>query len=100
MHEARCSYHGSSGCFSFRGMDRFRANLVVAGSTAFAEDHWKQIRIGSVDFLVVKPCARCQVTTIDQATGETSKEPLKTLATYRKQDGKVMFGMNLVAHKI
>ena len=78
-------------------MDRFRANLVVNGFEAYAEDYWKQIRIGDVEFLVVKPCARCQVTTIDQSTGKYSKEPLKTLASYRKKDGKVMFGMNLVA---
>lgn len=78
-------------------MDRFRANLVVSGFEAFAEDSWKRISIGEVELMVVKPCARCQVTTIDQQTGTSSKEPLKTLATYRKQDGKVMFGMNLVA---
>ncbi|NQT62513.1 MAG: MOSC domain-containing protein [Candidatus Marinimicrobia bacterium] len=78
-------------------MNRFRSNLVVSGFKAFAEDEWKRIRIGEVEFMVVKPCARCQVTTIDQKTGAASKEPLKTLATYRKQDGKVMFGMNLVA---
>ncbi|MCF7823611.1 MAG: MOSC domain-containing protein [Candidatus Marinimicrobia bacterium] len=78
-------------------MDRFRSNLVVCGFPAFTEDHWKRIRIGDVEFLVVKPCGRCQVTTIDQKTGESSKEPLKTLASYRKQNGKVMFGMNLVA---
>jgi len=78
-------------------MDRFRANLVVGGFEAFAEDHWKRIKIGPVEFLVIKPCARCQVTTIDQKTGVRSKEPLKTLAGYRKQNGKVMFGMNLLA---
>ncbi len=78
-------------------MERFRANLVVSGFTAFAEDGWEKIRIGSVEFLVVKPCARCQITTIDQKTGSASKEPLKTLATYRKKDGQVLFGMNLVA---
>lgn len=78
-------------------MDRFRANLVVSGSKAFAEDQWKRISIGKVEFMVVKPCARCQVTTIDQQTGRSSKEPLKTLASYRKQNGRVMFGMNLVA---
>ncbi|MBT3253009.1 MAG: MOSC domain-containing protein [Candidatus Marinimicrobia bacterium] len=78
-------------------MNRFRSNLVVSGFEAFAEDNWQKISIGEVEFMVVKPCARCQVTTIDQKTGAASKEPLKTLATYRKQDGKVMFGMNLVA---
>ncbi len=79
------------------GMDRFRSNLVVSGFEAFAEDGWKKIKIGEVEFLCVKPCARCQVTTLDQKTGKASKEPLKTLATYRKQDGKVMFGINMVA---
>lgn len=78
-------------------MDRFRSNLVVSGFEAFAEDHWKHIRIGGVEFLVVKACARCVVTTIDQESGMASKEPLKTLATYRKQNGKVNFGMNLIA---
>lgn len=78
-------------------MDRFRSNLVVSGFEPFAEDGWKRIRIGDVEFMVVKPCARCQVTTIDQRTGATSKEPLKTLASFRKQGGQVMFGMNMVA---
>ena len=78
-------------------MDRFRSNLVISGSEAFAEDGWRKIAVGEVEFQVVKPCARCQVTTIDQSSGIASKEPLKTLATYRKQDGKVMFGMNMVA---
>ena len=78
-------------------MDRFRSNLVVSGFDAFAEDGWQRIGIGEVEFMVAKACARCQVTTINQKTGAASKEPLKTLATYRKQDGKVMFGMNLVA---
>lgn len=80
-------------------MDRFRSNLVITGGSAFDEDNWKRLAIGKAEFLVVKPCARCQVTTIDQATGRSSKEPLKTLASYRKRNGKVMFGMNLVAVK-
>ncbi len=78
-------------------MDRFRSNLVVSGNQAFEEDNWKKIRIGNVEFLVVKPCARCKITTINQTTGVASKEPLKTLASYRQQDGNVLFGMNLVA---
>lgn len=78
-------------------MNRFRPNLTVAGSDAFAEDTWKKIRIGDSDFEVVKPCARCVVTTIDPKTGVSGPEPLRTLATYRKtQDGKVMFGQNVI----
>jgi uncharacterized protein YcbX len=79
-------------------MLRFRPNLVIEGSEAFAEDGWKRIRIGNVDFRVLKPCARCILTTIDPQTGERSadREPLATLQQYRRQDGHAMFGQNLV----
>jgi uncharacterized protein YcbX len=78
-------------------MERFRPNLVVAGGTAFQEDTWTDIRIGDARFQLVKPCARCMVITTDQNTGERSKEPLRTLATYRSIGNKVMFGVNAVA---
>ena len=45
---------------------------------------------------MVKPCARCTVTTIDKETLAKSKEPLKTLASYRKQGNGVMFGQNVI----
>jgi uncharacterized protein YcbX len=45
---------------------------------------------------VVKPCARCVVTTIDKDTLETSREPLNTLNTFRRQAGGVMFGQNVI----
>lgn len=77
-------------------MNRFRPNLVVSGVRAFAEDGWKRIRIGAVELALVKPCARCNVPTIDQDTAETGKEPNTTLATYRKVNGKVMFGVNVI----
>jgi len=50
-------------------MNRFRPNFVVSGADAFAEDDWKQIKIGRVLFHVVKPCGRCVMTTIDQTNG-------------------------------
>lgn len=77
-------------------MDRFRPNLVINGGTAFQEDGWTSIRIGDAAFRLVKPCARCVVVTTDQQTGERSKEPLRTLATYRSRGNKVLFGMNAV----
>jgi len=79
------------------GMDRFRPNLVVRGGDAFDEDRWRRLRIGAVTFEVVKPCARCVVTTTDQATGERGHEPLRTLAAYRRRGEGVDFGLNLVA---
>jgi len=80
-------------------MLRFRPNLVVTGSEAFAEDGWKRIRIGGVELRVLKPCSRCILTTIDPATGERSadREPMTTLKTYREREGQIWFGQNLVS---
>ena len=81
-------------------MNRFRPNFVIAGSEPFAEDSWKKVKIGDTVFHVVKACARCTVTTIDQQTGEKDgAEPLKTLATFRKKKGNVLFGQYLIAEK-
>ncbi|HKP68216.1 MAG TPA: MOSC domain-containing protein [Pyrinomonadaceae bacterium] len=82
-------------------MNRFRPNFVVEGSSPFEEDEWKRIRIGSTEFHLVKPCARCVMTTVDQDAGvKTGKEPLKTLSEYRNFDGKVLFGQNLIAESV
>lgn len=82
-------------------MDRFRPNLVVTGCAPHAEDTWTRFRIGGAVFRAVKPCARCQVTTIDPGTAVPSprQEPLRTLARYRTRPGGVMFGMNLVVEE-
>jgi uncharacterized protein YcbX len=77
-------------------MNRFRPNIVVKGCEPFAEDTWNRIKIGDVELAVVKPCARCMITTTDKDTLAKSKEPLKTLASYRKQGNGVMFGQNAI----
>jgi MOSC domain-containing protein len=77
-------------------MNRFRPNLIVAGAEPYAEDRWHSVEIGAIPMRVVKPCGRCVVTTTDQSTGERGKEPLRTLATYRRQGGEVMFGQNVL----
>jgi uncharacterized protein YcbX len=92
-------------------MNRFRPNLAVQGSDAFEEDGWAKIRVGEAIFRVVKPCARCVMTTVDQATGEfDGKEPLETLASFRmaktvfpdsfeslgQTANAVLFGENLI----
>ncbi|MBL8045285.1 MAG: MOSC domain-containing protein [Anaerolineales bacterium] len=77
-------------------MNRFRPNLVVSGATPYAEDTWKQIRIGAVVLDIVKPCARCMITTTDQNTAVRGKEPLATLATYRDSERGVLFGQNVI----
>jgi len=78
-------------------MDRFRPNLVVSGAAPFAEDDWHHFRVGGIPMHAVKQCARCVVTTTDQATGRRDgEEPLRTLATFRRQPRGVMFGQNVV----
>ncbi|HEX4943439.1 MAG TPA: MOSC N-terminal beta barrel domain-containing protein [Usitatibacteraceae bacterium] len=79
-------------------MDRFRANVVLSGAGAFAEDGWLELRAGEVRLRLAKPCGRCQVTTTDQATGEVhSPEPLATLSAYRpSKEFGARFGMNAV----
>jgi hypothetical protein len=79
-------------------MRRFRPNLVISGCKPYAEDDWQRIRIGDIEFEVVKPCSRCIIPTIDTETGlrNPDQEPLRTLATYRRRDNKVYFGQNLI----
>lgn len=78
-------------------MIRFRPNLVVEGVLPHDEDTWYRFQIGDLLFFGVKPCARCVLTTIDPETSQKGKEPLKTLATYRRLDNKILFGQNVLA---
>lgn len=81
-------------------MAQFRPNLVIEGTAPYAEDGWKRIRIGALEFAVDTPCSRCKMITVDPARGEfmPNGEPLRTLAGYRRgAQGKVYFGQNLIA---
>lgn len=77
-------------------MSRFRPNLVVSGvPEAHVEDGWGDVTVGDVPVRCLRPCSRCAATTVDGDTAETGKEPLRTLATYRRgPDGQVYFGVN------
>ena len=77
-------------------MQRFRPNVVIDGDVPFAEDGWRQIRIGEVDYRFAEHCDRCMVTTIDPDSLAHGKEPIRTLALHRKWDGKTWFGVRLV----
>tara|TARA_B100000945_G_scaffold284838_1_gene254718 strand:+ start:333 stop:1136 length:804 start_codon:yes stop_codon:yes gene_type:complete len=79
-------------------MKRFRPNLVVKNTEPYQEDNWNKIRIGDCELQIVKPCSRCVLTTVDPETGEFSgREPMETLAKYRKLNGEVIFGQNLIS---
>lgn len=79
-------------------MNRFRPNIVIGPEETipYAEDDAATMRIGHARFRTPKPCSRCVVTTVDQATGTAGKEPLKTLARYRTVDNKVLFAVNAI----
>ncbi len=75
-------------------MNRFRPNIVFSGGQAYEEEAWETFHIGEFAFRGIRPCARCQVTTIDQESGKFGKEPLRTLASYRREGHKVLFGLH------
>ena len=58
------------------GMARFRPNLVLEGT-----EGWRSLEGENSLLERVKPCGRCEVTTIDQASGARyGPEPLRTLS--------------------
>jgi uncharacterized protein YcbX len=80
-------------------MNRFRPNLVVDGIEAFEEDYVESFSAGGIELRPVKPCARCPIPSIDQATGVPGPDPLDILQAYRanpRMDGAVCFGMNCI----
>ena len=80
-------------------MDRFRPNLVIDGIAAFEEDYLSDVGAGSAAIRPVKPCARCPIPAIDQATAIAGPDPLDILQTYRanpRMDGAVCLGMNCI----
>ena len=80
-------------------LHRFRPSFVVSGCDAFAEDTWTRFKLGTATFRTGGPCIRCIMTTTNQETAERGKEPLRTLATYRRSAvdaTDVNFGQNLI----
>jgi len=77
-------------------MNRFRPNLVLAGSGPFAEDEWRRIRIGEVEFDLAKACSRCVVPSIIQETAGRDAQINRTLASFRRREGQIYFGQNLL----
>ncbi len=75
-------------------IERFRPNIVIAGCAAHAEDEWKNIHINDIVIDLAKPCSRCVIPSIDPQTAQKHPELLKTLAGYRRRDGKVYVGQN------
>lgn len=78
-------------------MLRFRPNVVVSGCEPFAEDSWQQLEASDGSVLnVVKPCSRCSIPSIDFNTGEKDSEILKALKDFRRREGIIYFGQNIL----
>lgn len=75
-------------------MNRFRPNIVLSGCEPYAEDTIDRFSVGDVEFTGGPLCVRCPITTTNQLTGTRGKEPLRTLATYRRTPEGVVFGRN------
>jgi uncharacterized protein YcbX len=81
-------------------MNRFRPNLVVSGCEAFAEDKWRRIRIGAMEFDVAKACSRCVIPSIRQDSGERDPHISRALAGFRRFNGQILFGQNLLYQRL
>jgi uncharacterized protein YcbX len=82
------------------GMERFRPNVVIDTDEAWAEDRWAAIEIAGIRFDLVKPCARCIMTTQDQLTGSREvANPMPAMGRIRMSgDRRVpgpLFGWNV-----
>ncbi len=77
-------------------MNRFRPNLVISGAEPFAEDGWRRLRVGEVELRVVKPCSRCVIPSIVQETAERDRHINRALAGFRRREGVIYFGQNLL----
>ena len=78
-------------------MNRFRPNIVIEGAGAWEEDTWHEVQIGGVRLELMKPCTRCNLTQVEQASGaEDGKEPIRTLRKFRfsQAEAGVLFGVN------
>ncbi|MFF9074329.1 MOSC domain-containing protein [Streptomyces sp. NPDC014872] len=78
-------------------MDRFRANIVLAGDDEpHFEDRVRRMTLGTVELAHSVRATRCAVPMVDQRTGRRAgPEPIRTLSTYRREPeygNKVSFG--------
>jgi len=83
------------------GMERFRPNIVIDCDEEWQEDRWAAIEIGGIRLDLVKPCARCIMTTQDQVTGSREvPNPMPAMGRVRMSADRrvpgLLFGWNAV----
>ncbi len=77
---------------------RFRPNIVIAGATPYAEDSWQTIRVGEIEFNLVKPCSRCIIPSVNPDTGQKEMAVNQALLKTRRHEQITYFGQNALHH--
>jgi len=78
-------------------INRFRPNLIFDECPPQDENHWQEIRIGTLAAYGVKPCNRCSVVNVEQETGRRTQELLKILGKhFTGSMGSQIVGENFV----
>jgi uncharacterized protein YcbX len=78
-------------------MDRFRPSIVFDGLEAYEEDFVLRFGSDGISLRPVKPCPRCAIPAVDQATGVQGPDPRDILAKYRLNARHgIVFGQNTV----
>ena len=71
---------------------RFRGNIIIRGAPAFTEENWTKVHYNPFNFEVLGACKRCKMISIEQSSGETTSEPLRSLALMK--DRNFNFGIH------
>jgi uncharacterized protein YcbX len=82
------------------GMERFRPNIVISGNEAYAEDDWQHIAIGDIDLLLVKPCSRCIMPSVNPETASKEMAVIQTLQAHRRRGKDIFFGQNALYNSL
>lgn len=72
----------------------FRPNILLKGSLPNEEFNWDYIKVNGYTFNSFKPCARCQVISIDPEKQKLNNEILPLMAKKYQKDKKIVFGLN------
>ena len=74
---------------------RFRMLVELDGCTPHGEDEWTglRLRMGDAIIRVRDGVPRCVLTTLHPDTGEPDFPTLDVLATYRRREGELLFGV-------
>lgn len=75
-------------------MLHFRPNIVVENSDFNEEKSWTSIVINSTIFDSFKPCARCQVISIEPETMTINEQILPFMSKNYLENKKIIFGLN------